>query len=274
MLIGHGAFGVGGILSPIFVYIFELKAYFVFGILILLLIPVLFKMESPQLCGLIPEHKPCPIMRAKSISTTLQCILALFIFLYVGMECTYGGWIPSYAVLTGVTDPQGATKFPSLFWVLLTMFRFLLAYAPGSSSKKLRLLIQGNFYTGIISLFLIFAGFNTLACYISGVLFGLSMSSIYPLVFTFPIEEGLIIENSQATNIGIAGVVSEGVLVMIVGKMMEWIHINMLFYSLTVCAVILWLLRFYSLCLIENQKKKIQNGDISIELLPKDPSMF
>ncbi len=100
------------------------------------------------------------------------------------------------------------------------------------------------------------------------------MSSIYPLVFTFPIEEGLIIENSQATNIGIAGVVSEGVLVMIVGKMMEWIHINMLFYSLTVCAVILWLLRYYSLHLIENQKKKIQNGDISIELLPKDPSVF
>lgn len=54
MLIGHGAFGVGGILSPILVYIFELKAYLVFGGLIFLLIPLLLKMKSPEQCGFIP----------------------------------------------------------------------------------------------------------------------------------------------------------------------------------------------------------------------------
>lgn len=73
------------------------------------------------------------------------------------------------------------------------MFRFCLAFAPGSSSKKLKILLEGIALTGIISLALVYSGHLTLACYISGVLFGLSMSSVFPLVFTFPIEEGLVI---------------------------------------------------------------------------------
>lgn len=48
MLIGHGAFGIGGILSPILVYIFELKAFLVFGGLIFLIIPFFLKMKSPE----------------------------------------------------------------------------------------------------------------------------------------------------------------------------------------------------------------------------------
>lgn len=88
------------------------------------------------------------------------------------------------------------------------MFRFLLAFAPGTSTRKLKMLMEGIFYSGIISLLLVYAGHVELACYLSAVLFGLTMSSVYPLIFTFPIEAGLVIEDSQITNIGIAGVVS------------------------------------------------------------------
>jgi fucose permease len=174
----------------------------------LFLIPFFFKMKTPEETGFLPEHKTTPALHSRSISRTLEYCLCLFIFIYVGVECAYGGWIPSFVVLTGVTDHTGATKFPSLFWVLLTMFRFLLAFAPGSSSKKLKILIEGIVLTGIFSLGLIYAGHLTLACYLSGVFFGLSMSSVFPLVFTFPIEEGLVIEDAQATNIGIASVVA------------------------------------------------------------------
>ena len=51
-------------------------------------------------------------------------------------------------------------------------------------------------------------------------MFGVSMSSIFPLVFTFPIEAGLVIDDPQATNIATAGVIAEGVLTMLVGLMM------------------------------------------------------
>lgn len=53
--------------------------------------------------------------------------------MYVGLECTYGGWISSFAVMRGVTDQQGATLFPALFWVMITIFRFMLAFLPGKS---------------------------------------------------------------------------------------------------------------------------------------------
>lgn len=193
MLIGHGAFGVGGIFSPIVVYLFELNTFIVNGCLMFLLLPFFFKMGTPEESGFVPEHKSTPALHSRAISTRLEYLLALFIFIYVGVECAYGGWIPSFAVISGVTDHTGAPRFPSLFWVLLTMFRFCLAFAPGTSSKKLKILLEGIVVTGIISLAFIYSGYLTLACYLSGILFGLSMSSVFPLVFTFPIEEGLVI---------------------------------------------------------------------------------
>lgn len=117
----------------------------------------------------------------------MEICLCLLIFIYVGVETSFGGWIPSFAVLTSVTDNAGATRFPSLFWVLLTMFRFLLAFAPGTSTRKLKILIEGIFYSGIVSLVVVYAGHIELACYLGAVLFGLTMSSVYPLVFTYPI---------------------------------------------------------------------------------------
>lgn len=71
------------------------------------------------------------------------------------------------------------------------------------------------------------------------------MSSIYPLVFTYPIENGLQLLESQTTNIVMCGVVAEGVLTMLVGILMELVHVNMLFVSLSFMAMIMWLLRLY-----------------------------
>lgn len=78
-----------------------------------------------------------------------------------------------------------------------------------------------------------------------------------------------MIEDSQITNIGIAGVVSEGVLTMIVGKLMEWIHVYMLFYSICLFTLAMWLIRLYSLELIDKQKRSMEEGGIATELLPK-----
>ena len=46
--------------------------------------------------------------------------------------------------------------------------------------------------SGIISLFIIHAGNPELACYLSGAMFGISMSTVYPLILIFPIEAGEI----------------------------------------------------------------------------------
>lgn len=71
MLIGHGAFGVGGIFSPLVVYFFELNAFIVNGCLMFLLLPFFFKMETPEESGFVPEHKTTPALHSRAISTKL-----------------------------------------------------------------------------------------------------------------------------------------------------------------------------------------------------------
>lgn len=56
---------------------------------------------------------------------------------------------------------------------------------------------------------------------------------------------------------------------MIIGKMMEWIHVNMLFYSIAIFTAVMWLLRYYSLGLIDKQKQEMEEGEMGIELLDK-----
>ena len=187
-------------------------------------------------------------------------------FLYEGLECTYGGWISSFAVLTGVTDNHGATIFPIIFWVLMTIFRISLAFLPGKSSKKLKILIMSNILSGVITLLFIKADHAKFACYLSGAMFGFSMSSLYPLTMTLPLEKGLNLEDSQTANILMSGVLAEGIVTMFVGWLMKWIHPNMLFYSLSFIGVMMWFIRLYCLHLIDQQLKDLERNEMGQEL--------
>ena len=76
------------------------------------------------------------------------------------------------------------------------------------------------------------------------------MSLIYPLIFTYTIEGGLNIEETQTANIVVAGVLGEGILTMFAGHLMEIFGPNMLFWFIIVVAVVMWFSRYYSLLLI------------------------
>lgn len=84
----------------------------------------------------------------------------------------------------------------------------------------MKYLLMGNVCSGIITLALIDLGHTELACWISSVLFGLSMSLLYPLVFSLSLERGLILKDSQSADIVLAGVLAEGILAMFVGVLM------------------------------------------------------
>ena len=175
-------------------------------------------------------------------------------FLYLGLECTVGGWVSSYAVLMGVTDNKGATVFAGLFWTLKTTFMLVLTFAPGNASQKLKILIVAMGSSGIIALLMVYSGFPLMACYIGSILYGASSSSMYPLIMSFAVEEGLNIEEHQTANILIAGVLSEGVLTTLVGVLIDWIHPNMFFYCLVAFSGMMWLVYQYCFHLIHDQK--------------------
>jgi len=47
MHILHGSYGIGGLISPIIIYVFQLNSYMVIGTLILALVPFYSKLETP-----------------------------------------------------------------------------------------------------------------------------------------------------------------------------------------------------------------------------------
>ena len=51
MILVNGIFGVGALLGPIFVYIFETNALSISGLLIMAIIPFYFKIVSPEING-------------------------------------------------------------------------------------------------------------------------------------------------------------------------------------------------------------------------------
>ena len=61
-----------------------------------------------------------------------------------------------------------------------------------------------------------------------------------------------------------AGVVSEGILTMMVGWLMNLIHVNMLFYSLSFFGLLMWILRIYCLNLIQKQVKELEHHEMGI----------
>ena len=124
-------------------------------------------------------------------------------------------------------------------------------------------MILGNILSGIISILIIYAGQIELACYLSSIMFGISMSLIYPLILSFSIEEGLSVEDTQTSNIIMAGVISEGILTMAVGWLMEAIHENMLFYSLSLFGVVMLFIRTFCMGLISQQVIFLKGNDLT-----------
>lgn len=47
MHILHGSYGIGGLISPIIIYVFQLNSYMVIGTLILALVPFYSKLKTP-----------------------------------------------------------------------------------------------------------------------------------------------------------------------------------------------------------------------------------
>ena len=116
---------------------------------------------------------------------------------------------------------EEATLFPSVFWIMITVFRFALAFLPGTTSTKMQCLLYSIVATAIVSLLLVKAGLVWLACYLSAVAFGVSMSSVYILIISLTNQFGLTLGEHQTSNIITCSVLGEGVLTMVVALLMK-----------------------------------------------------
>ena len=121
----HSFFGVGALLAPLGIALAvsataELAWFFwLFALLMLPVAGLLLVLPSPR-----QPPRQASSGRPRG-STLLVGLVALFFFLYAGVEHSFGGWIPSYAQALGMASASGAAYFASAFWASLTVGRLL-----------------------------------------------------------------------------------------------------------------------------------------------------
>ncbi|RME74976.1 MAG: MFS transporter [Chloroflexi bacterium] len=130
----HFFFGVGAFLSPIIVAQAILLtggitwAYWTLALLVLPMALWLARLPDPPNAAAttgeaVVAGQPARPVRAGQ--RNLVALLAVFLFLYVGAEVGYGGWVYSYALRRGLADAATAAYLTSAFWGVFTVGRLV-----------------------------------------------------------------------------------------------------------------------------------------------------
>jgi FHS family Na+ dependent glucose MFS transporter 1 len=175
----HFFFGVGAFFSPIIVaqaLLLSGDIRWAYWLLSLLILPVIFWMMRQ------PSPTPQTAKKdgeGKEVNPPLVFLVSLFLFLYVGAEVSYGGWIFTYATRLELSAAAAAAYLTSAFWGGLTLGR--LASIPIAVRYRPRTILLVDLFGCLLSLGVILTWRDSLAAVWVGTIgIGLSMASIFP----------------------------------------------------------------------------------------------
>src|SRR5690606_3866750 len=123
----HFMFGLGAFLSPLVIAQAVVWSggirwgYWMLAVYVLPLIIWLAREPSPV--SEVEQDRTAAIRI--HVNWPLVGLIALFMFLYVGAEVGFGGWVYTYALNMGLADETSAFFLTSLFWGALTLGRLL-----------------------------------------------------------------------------------------------------------------------------------------------------
>jgi len=113
----------------------------------------------------------------------LVIIIMAFLFLYVGAEVAFGGWIYTYALTLGLADATMAAYLTSAFWGSLTLGR--LVSIPLARFKPATVLLADMLGCVAGASVVLLAGQRVPLILLGSFVFGFSMASIFPTLITF-----------------------------------------------------------------------------------------
>jgi len=185
----HFFFGVGAFLSPLIIaQAVTLTGGIRWGywVLAILLLPVaVFLARIPSPSGVSDDEASNPThAESRSRNTRLRNprlvgLIALFFFLYVGAEASFGGWIATYAKATGMSDVVTAAYLTSAFWGAMMVGRLLSV--PLAARFSPRQVLTGDLAGCLVSVLILVVWMgNPVATWIGTFGAGLSMASIFP----------------------------------------------------------------------------------------------
>lgn len=186
-------------------------------------------------------------------------------FIYLGTIVSQSVWSSSYAVITGVYDKENATIFLTIFYLVSTVSRFGIALIKIKTSDKLKYSITGIIVFEVLSVIILWSGMAKSALFFNSLAIGVSLSSIYALIFSVSSEFDQPLTERQASSIAIWGVVGEGALSPICAKLMQFISPDMYFFFIMAMGVIMELARRH--LMTEFQEGLRQQPSIELSLL-------
>lgn len=181
----HFCFGVGAFLAPIIVAQARLRTgdiawgYWTLALLAAPVLAALLWLPSPAIRK-NGDAAGAPL----TVPWGLVALIAGMLLLYVAAETSFGGWIYTYALQTGVIpDETQAAYLTSIFWGALTAGRLLAV--PLAARLKPRVLLTLDLLGALTSIGLMLAlPRSALALRVAAAGLGLSLASFFPTTIT------------------------------------------------------------------------------------------
>lgn len=227
----HFFFGVGAFVSPLLIAWSVLMSgditlgYWILALLVLPVVLWLIRLPSPE--SPIEAEKS----RAEKINYLFVLLVAAFLFLYVGAEVSYGGWIYTFAVqqlnLSGLAS---AAYLTAAFWGALTLGRLLSI--PIATRYRPRTILLTDLLGCLASIAVILIWSKSiLAIWISTLALGLFMASIFPT--TLSLAERRMMITGRVTGLFFVGVGAGAMTIpWMVGQLFEGIGPQVLLIAL------------------------------------------
>ena len=166
-----------------------------------------------------------PATRAPQLplpALSVRLLLALFFFVYVGVECAFGAWISTYSLRTGVTASEEDAAFvASIYWAALTVGRVVAI--PLAINFSTTSMLRAQLFLAVIGAVLtatIADRSYSLVCAASAV-FGYALSSIFPLAMTMVLDYGFFMDGPTTSLFVVGATFGEGVVPACLGLAMD-----------------------------------------------------
>lgn len=220
MTAGHFFFGAGGLLTPVLVtYLAQISGgiYWSYWAIALLVLPFalwVFHLPNPtRAVERTESSSPLPINR------TLVFLISLFLFLYVGVESSFGGWIFTYARTLKMGSDTLISYLNSTFYVAFTVG--CLIATPLAMRLRPRYILLGDLLGCLTGLGVILMQPHSLVTlWIGTFIAGWALASIFPVTLGFA-ERRLSITGS-VTGWFFAGAGAGGMLLpWLIGQLFE-----------------------------------------------------
>ena len=180
----HFFFGLGSFISPIIVaQVLLLSGGFqaAYWILALFRLPIaiwIILQPSPR------QQGGSSAAKSEITRPGLIALIALFFFLYVGAEVSFGGWIFTYTTTLGLSTPVAAAYLTAAFWGGLTLGRLLSIPLARRTRPRLVLLVDLLGCLSSLALLSFISG-SLLIVWIGTIATGLFMASVFPTTLAF-----------------------------------------------------------------------------------------